>query len=62
MKMIQLKKTNKFLFAAIIGTVIGVLFKIVKYKIPGDVFLGFSTFIWVFFIYTLITSNKKTKH
>jgi tellurite resistance protein TehA-like permease len=55
-----MKKRNKFILpVAIIGLVVGTLFKLQGYKTFGDVFLGISTLIWLFFIYTLIFRSKK---
>ena len=57
--MIKLKKVNKVLLIAIIGLMFGTLLKLEDFKILGDIFLGLSTLLWLYFIYTLIFGNKK---
>jgi hypothetical protein len=53
-------KSNKImLLIAIIGLITGTLLKLNSYKNFGDIFLGLSTLVWFYFIYTLIFKNRK---
>lgn len=55
-----MKKRNKIiLLIAIIGLIAGTLFKLQGYKTLGDIFLGISTFLWLYFIFTFIFKNRK---
>lgn len=58
-----MKSRNKYiLLVAIIGLIVGTLLKLKSDKVLGDIFLGLSTLLWLFFIYTLIFANKKQVH
>ncbi len=55
-----MKNKNKFILPiAIIGLILGTIIKLQGYKTFGDIFLGISTLIWLYFIYTLIFRRKK---
>lgn len=55
------KRTQIILIIAIIGAIVGTIAKISSYKTIGDIFLGVSTILWLYFIYTFIFQfiNKK---
>ena len=55
------KRTKIVLAITIVTAVIGTLSKLNGYKMFGDVFLGISTILWLFLVYTLIIwfINKK---
>ena len=53
-------KSNKIiLLIAIIGLITGTLLKLNSYKSFGDIFLGLSTLLWFYFIYTWLFKNRK---
>lgn len=55
-----MKKRNKIILPiAIIGLIAGTLFKLQGYKTFGDIFLGISTLLWLYFIFTFIFGNRK---
>lgn len=55
------KRTKIVLAITIVTAVIGTLSKLNGYKMFGNVFLGISTILWLFLVYTLIIwfINKK---
>ncbi len=58
-----MKKRNKLILPiAIIGLICGTLFKLQGYKTLGDIILGISSLLWLYFIFTFIFGNRKTSN
>jgi hypothetical protein len=56
-----MKKVNKIiLLIAITGLIVGSLLKLQNHKVFGDIFLGISTLLWLYFIFTILFRNRKT--